>query len=172
VKKKYLILLTVLSLVIAADQATKHFAIAGLKDKPPVEVVKGFFELRYAENPGAAWSFMAQANESFRIPFLIAVTLAAVGFMLYFFHKLGPRATTMMFSLSLIMGGAIGNLIDRVRHKNVVDFIRWYYKQYSWPTFNVADIAIFIGVALLIICTFSGDPEKGFPSRPASGPSQ
>ena len=102
---------------------------------PRVKVVEGFWNWRYAENKGAAWSLFAKAGDAFRLPFLIGVSIAAVFFIINFIRKLEPEQKLLMWSLSLICGGAIGNLIDRVYLGYVIDFIDWYAGTYHWPTF-------------------------------------
>ncbi|MFA6032370.1 MAG: signal peptidase II, partial [Myxococcota bacterium] len=119
------------------------------------------------ENPGAAWGVFATASESFRLPFFIGVSLLAVVFIVYFYTKVDRSARLMQCSLALIMGGAIGNFIDRIRFNYVVDFIDWFYGARHWPTFNIADAAISAGVALMIISVLvekepgrTQEPEK------------
>jgi signal peptidase II len=148
-------------LVIAVDQYTKHLAVKSLMGRPAVDVINGFFQFRYVENPGAAWGFLASAPESFRSPFFICVSLLAISFIMYFFHRLAPSARAMIVSLSLILGGAMGNFIDRLRYKYVVDFIHWYYKDNYWPTFNVADVGISVGVGLMVLVMIFGDEKDG-----------
>jgi signal peptidase II len=117
-----------------------------------VKVVESFFHFRYVENPGAAWGFLAEADDAFRGPFFMAISVAAVIFVLWVFRRVQPRQRLLPASLALVLGGAIGNLIDRVRFGRVVDFIDWHYQdRFRWPTFNVADAAITVGVVLLVL---------------------
>ncbi len=118
---------------------------------PRVEVVKGFWNWRYVENPGAAWGLLANASESVRVPFFFLVSVAAIIFIFFIFRKLEDSQMLMIISLSLVFGGAIGNFIDRLHLSYVIDFIDWYIGKSHWPTFNFADAAITVGVALLII---------------------
>ena len=147
-------------LMVALDQYTKHLAIVGLRGRVPVEVTK-WFNLKYVENPGAAWGVFSTASESFRLPFFMGVSLLAVVFIVYFYARVDRNARLMQCSLALILGGAIGNFIDRVRFNFVVDFIDWFYRNRHWPTFNIADAAISVGVALMIIAVIvEKEPDK------------
>jgi signal peptidase II len=115
-----------------------------------VPVVDGFWSFRYIENPGAAWGLLAGASESVRVPFFIAISIAAMILILAFFRRLEERQKLLIYGLSLVFGGAIGNFIDRLHQSYVIDFIDWYVGRYHWPTFNVADAAITTGVGLLL----------------------
>jgi len=194
---KYLLLAIVALAVVILDQVTKVLAIAYLKplavEMNPadraVSVIDGFFRLVYAENTGAAFSLLAGLPAGARVPLFGLVTLLALGFMFWLYRKLTEDQRLMALSLSLLFGGAIGNLIDRVRLGYVVDFVQWYITfrerwdlklfviepgEKRWPTFNVADAAITVGIALLILCmllerkTGNGvDPKSGGDEPPA-----
>jgi signal peptidase II len=118
---------------------------------PTVQVIDGFWNWRYVENPGAAWGLLANAADKLRVPFFIVISLAAIAFIISFFRKLPDSQLLLAVSLSLVFGGAIGNFIDRLHLNYVIDFIDWYVGTSHWPTFNVADSAITSGVALLVI---------------------
>lgn len=117
----------------------------------PVVRVMPSWNFRYVENPGAAWGFLAGASESVRVPFFLAISLGAIIFILLFFRRMEESQRLMAVALSLIFGGALGNFIDRLHLNYVVDFIDWYVGEKHWPTFNVADAAISVGVFLLIV---------------------
>jgi signal peptidase II len=118
---------------------------------PTVEVTEGFWNWRYVQNPGAAWGLFAKADDSVRVPFFLAVSLAAMIFIMSFVRKLEEEQMLLLISLSLVFGGALGNFIDRLHLNYVIDFIDWYVGTSHWPTFNVADAAISGGVALLVV---------------------
>jgi signal peptidase II len=160
VNRKYLWLAAAVAIVTVLDQYTKHLVVQKLKSGAVVDVVKRCFQLRYVENPGAAWGFLASANESFRAPFFVAVSLLAIAFILYFYRKVEGDQKVMLVSLSMILGGAVGNFIDRLRHNYVVDFIDWYWKDWHWPTFNIADSAISLGVILMVWSMIFGEEER------------
>ena len=168
--RKYLWLVAAVAVVTALDQYTKRLAVAQLKSGRTVDVIKSVFQLRYVENPGAAWGFLSGATESFRAPFFVAVSLLAIAFILYFYRKVETDQKVMLVSLSMILGGAVGNFIDRLRHNFVVDFIDWYWKDWHWPTFNVADSAISLGVILMVWTMIFGEEEKQAPAAAPAAP--
>jgi len=129
------------------DYITKIWAIDTLKGKPDITIIKGFFDLSYLENRGAAFGIFQG-----KVYLLAAVTLIIIG--VFFFYYLRTKKKTLLFTIStaLILTGALGNLIDRLRYGFVVDFISWHWKDvYYFPTFNVADICVTIGTGLLVI---------------------
>ncbi len=113
-------------------------------------VIPGLFNLVYVLNPGAAFGFLADASATFRYVFFTGITVVAAGLIVYYLVKTNPRNLILASSLTLIFGGAIGNLIDRIRFGSVVDFLDFYLGAAHWPAFNVADSAITVGAALMI----------------------
>lgn len=113
-------------------------------------VIPGLFNLVYVLNPGAAFGFLADASAAFRYVFFTGITVVAAGLIVYYLVKTNPRNLILASSLTLIFGGAIGNLIDRIRFGSVVDFLDFYLGAAHWPAFNVADSAITVGAALMI----------------------
>ena len=120
-----------------------------------ISVIQGFFNFTYIRNTGAAFGMLADAPALFRVPFFIAIPLIAVFIIFSMFRKLPKDNVFMASALALIVGGALGNLIDRIRYGFVVDFLdfHWNY-QWHYPAFNVADAAICIGVGMILIDTF------------------
>ncbi|MBI2377551.1 MAG: signal peptidase II [Deltaproteobacteria bacterium] len=116
-----------------------------------VSVIDGFWAFRYVENKGAAWGLFAGTHDKFRVPFFFAISIAAIAFIFSYLRKIGPEQRMMLLALSLVLGGALGNFIDRLHLRYVIDFIDWYVGTSHWPTFNVADAAISTGVALLVL---------------------
>lgn len=151
-KLKYLMLLVVSTLLIGIDQATKLYIDRTMDLHTSITVVENFFNITYMRNKGAAFSFLA--NFSYRLPFFILVSLIAVVVIVAFFRKLRPDQNFTAFALSLIFAGAVGNLIDRVRLGEVIDFLDVHWYEHHWPAFNVADSAICVGVFLLAIDMF------------------
>src|SRR5262245_51675579 len=132
-------------IVLAADQLTKAWATASLKPVVYLEVIPGFFRLSYATNRGVAFSIFADSSLDIRW-ILSAVSLIAALFVLSYFRRAPANKPWLNVSLALLMAGIIGNMIDRVRFGEVVDFIELHWRDvYSWPTFNVADSAICVG---------------------------
>jgi signal peptidase II len=145
----YLLLITLA--VGAADQVSKQWAQYDLQPVRQQRVLKGYvkFNLTYVRNPGAAWGFLARSDESFRRPFFLVISCVAMVFILYLFLRLLHGQVLLMTALALVMGGAVGNFIDRIRYNYVVDFLDFRVGGFKWPTFNVADVAITVGVIFL-----------------------
>jgi len=139
--------LTIIGLVV--DQATKLYIDRTMQLFDSIPVVAGFFSITYVRNPGAAFSFLSQA--SWRLPFFIGVSLVASLAILVAFHKLRDDQKLAQISLAMIFAGAVGNLIDRVRLGEVIDFLDVYWQRHHWPAFNVADSLICVGVFLLAL---------------------
>ena len=140
-------------MVFVLDRMTKALVGSSIAPEGSVTVIKGFFDLTYARNTGAAFSILSDAHESFRVPFLLISTAAAIALLFYFIKKTAPEHKAMQFALALILGGAAGNLADRLMYGYVVDFIDWHIGGFHWPAFNVADSGITVGVVLLGIET-------------------
>jgi signal peptidase II len=151
----------------AADQASKVWAVRTLPLFELREIVPGFFGLVHVRNTGVAFSLLSNLDPGWVHPFLILATVLAMGAVLAYIAYL-PCKGAAPIGLGLILGGAIGNLIDRARFGYVVDFIDLYWRNHHWPTFNVADIGITVGVVLLLIDMVFSPKEPGDASRPAA----
>ena len=151
-KKNNLILLSVTPVVLIADQLTKLYIDRTMQLYQSIPVIDGLFSITYLRNRGAAFSFLA--NASWRLPFFILVSLIAMAAIMTAFRKLRNDQQFAAFSLTLILSGAIGNLIDRLRLGEVIDFLDVYWGSHHWPAFNVADSAICVGVAMLALDLF------------------
>ena len=148
IKNKYLKLAVVAGLVVLADQITKALIFRYLPYHQSITVIAGFFDLTHIHNPGGAFGLMADMSETVRtLVFLLASSLA-VGLIFYFYVKTPSSYTFLAVGFALIFGGAIGNLIDRVRLGIVVDFLDVYIGSFHWPAFNIADSAITVGIAI------------------------
>lgn len=150
--RKWMILGSLMPLVIGLDQWTKQLVLEHFRHGETLPIVSNFFNLTYVKNNGAAFGILASADPAFRVPFFIVVPLLALLIIGYIFKKLPESDLKLSTALSLVIGGAIGNLIDRLIHGFVVDFLdfHWSY-QYHFPAFNVADSAICVGVAILML---------------------
>lgn len=151
----------------AADQASKLWAVRNLPLYEPRELVQGFFGLVHVRNTGVAFSLLSNLDPRWVHPFLILATVLALGAVLAYIAYL-PGGGAAPVGLGLILGGAIGNLIDRARLGYVVDFLDLYWRNHHWPTFNVADVGITVGVVLLMIDMAVSPKEPGDASRPAA----
>ena len=148
-KKSYLLFGLIAIAVVVLDQITKHLIDSRMLLHDSIPVIGGFFSITYVKNPGAAFGFLAGASPLFRAVFFIGVTLAAIILILYYMRKMKVEDALVIVPLSLILGGAVGNLIDRVRLGEVIDFLDAHWYQHHWPAFNVADSLICVGVFLL-----------------------
>lgn len=150
-------LVIVLGIVIVAlDQLTKWLVSSRLELFAEVPVIQGFFSLEYVHNPGAAFGML----ENQRWLFLL-IGFAAAGAMLYYSRQPEAKQGVMPWALGILLGGTVGNLIDRMRTGEVVDFFLFYWRDYRFPNFNVADIAINVGVGLFILhLIFTGEKSK------------
>lgn len=184
-KKKPLVSLVVIFLVsVALDQISKQWAyrtlmedefraqtemypVCGDEDQEQVRsrfvrrhrssitVVKDLFEFRYVENCASAFGLMGKMPESLRYPFFIVVSILAVIVIPYLYRKTPATHRLMLYALPFVLGGAVGNLLDRVIYRYVIDFVDWYVmvdgRDHHWPTFNIADVAIVVGIGLMIL---------------------
>ena len=144
--------------VLIVDQCTKLLADAMLAMHQSVELLP-FLALRKAYNTGAAFSFLGDAS-GWQRWFFIILALVVIVILLAWLRRLPPGDTRVRLALVLILGGAAGNVIDRVVYGHVIDFIDVFYGSWHYPTFNVADSAIFIGAFLLLLDVFRGSHEK------------
>ena len=149
---KFRIGLTVFFISLALDILTKYLVVSNLTYADRIPVIEGFFYLTHVRNTGAAFGLFADAPVGIRLSFFIGISVVAIGIIFSFFRKLAPGDRLAALALGLILGGAIGNLIDRVRFKEVVDFLHFrLWGGYSWPDFNVADSCIVVGVGVLVL---------------------
>ena len=151
------------ALVVIADQATKWAVVkwVALYEKIPLN---SFINLTHHKNPGAAWSFLADAGGWQRWFFIALASVVSVVLIVWLWRIRHERQAILSAGLALVLGGAIGNLIDRVMYGEVTDFIQVLFGTWAFPSFNVADAGITVGAALLIIDAlfFSGrEQEKG-----------
>ncbi|MFH1437223.1 MAG: signal peptidase II [Pseudomonadota bacterium] len=177
--KKWIWLGAIAVVVVLADQGTKKWVSAALAkparglypppcnaDGPvsereilkPVKmktVIEGYWDFRYVENCGGAFGLFSRQRESFRRPFFYVTSVIASLFLLYLFIRLKPSETILLAAFSVILGGAVGNVIDRVSLGYVVDFIEWHIREKArWPTFNIADVGITVGLVLILFDSF------------------
>jgi signal peptidase II len=167
VLRKYSVPVVAAILLGAADQATKVWAVRNLPLFEPRVLVHGFFDLVHVRNTGVAFSLLSNLDHRWVHPFLILATVLAMGAVFAYIAYLPCRGAAPV-GLGLILGGAAGNLIDRARLGYVVDFLDLYWRNHHWPTFNVADVGITVGVVLLMFDMAVSPKEPGDASRPAA----
>lgn len=157
-RKHYFILVSVVVFILSLDQLTKYWVVSHFALGETIPVIFNFFNLTYLQNPGAAFGILSQADASIRIPLFMAVPVFAIAIVFHVFRTLRGGATRTAFALSLIIAGAIGNLVDRVSAGCVIDFLDFHWNgAFHFPAFNVADSSIFLGVSLLILDLLSSD---------------
>jgi signal peptidase II len=142
------------------DLLSKEWIARTLTYSDRVPVIEGFFYLTHVRNPGAAFGMFASSPAVLRLTFFISVTLVAIGLIFSFYRKLAPRDRFAALSLGLILSGAVGNLLDRIRYGEVVDFLHFILPGgYIWPDFNFADSLIVVGVIFLVLELFAVEGE-------------
>lgn len=150
----------VVVVLMGLDQLTKALIDKNITLQGSREVIPGFFSLTHVRNRGAIFGFFSHSDSRILYVFLTLVSVAALGLVIYYFFKTPLSKKLMKISLSLILAGALGNLIDRVFRGYVIDFLDFYVKDWHWPSFNVADSCITVGACLLIfILIFKRGPE-------------
>lgn len=155
-KKKYLLLITIMLSVMLIDQLTKWVVLKHFNLNETLVIIKNYFSLTYVRNPGAAFSLFNTSSPSFRIPFLIGTPIVALAAIFFTFRRIDDDDFFLATALSLVVGGAAGNLIDRISYNYVIDFLFFYWHEGGpgFPVFNIADMAISFGVGLLILDIF------------------
>jgi signal peptidase II len=157
--RKYFFLIA--ALVIALDRYTKWLIAHRVTMHDSITVIPGFFRIIHTENPGAAFGLFADSPSQWKVALLIAFSVVALAIVSMLLWKNSHRFTSTGVGLSLILGGAIGNLWDRIVSRHVVDFLLFYVKSYQWPAFNVADSAIVVGACLLVFeILFTKSPSQ------------
>lgn len=157
--RKYHFLISLL--VIALDRLTKWTITHRLSLHDSVSVIPGFFRIIHAENPGAAFGIFADSPSGWKVALLILFSLIALLIVSALLWKNSHSITTTGVGLALILGGAVGNLWDRLVSRHVVDFLLFYVGRYQWPAFNLADSAIVIGAGLLVFeILFAKSPKQ------------
>jgi lipoprotein signal peptidase len=166
-RPSYVFLALVSILSLAADIASKSWAERHLDGYPgTVEIWKNHVTLLLAKNRGGAWGLLQSTSENVRRPFFLLVSVAAIAFIMTLYRRLQGRQRALKWGLPLVLGGALGNVFDRIRYGHVIDFIDVHliYKgiEHHWPTFNIADVAICVGVGLMAIDMFTS--KRGRPA--------
>jgi len=157
-KRNHSLLLGLAVIVVVIDQASKWLASSHLSPHQILSVIPGFFNIVLVKNRGMAFGILNQTKPGLFPLFLLAATIAAIGAILFLFWA-RKNKIWVLIGLSLILGGAVGNLLDRVRLGYVIDFLDFFLAGYHWPAFNVADSAVTVGTFWLLFNVIRG---KGF----------
>ena len=153
-KQKYLILFSLSGLVLSCDQLTKHFVHSTMTLETVRSIIPGFFSLSYTRNNGFAFGLLQKAPASLQEVFFIGVPIFALILIILIFIKLQDDQILTSVALTTILAGATGNLIDRLQHGYVIDFMDFHLKEvFHFPPFNIADCSIIIGVAIMFFNT-------------------
>lgn len=160
-KTKALILIALSGVIITLDQATKMYILSEFQLHERFEVIEGYFNITHVRNQGAAFGILANSHPSFRNLFFLAMPPVALLIILLLLRGVPDKDRWQIVALCSVFGGAIGNYIDRIRFRYVIDFLDFHYKHhYTWPAFNVADIAIVCGVGILLLVMFRDYKEE------------
>jgi signal peptidase II len=136
--------------IISLDQISKIIVDRTMPLHDSIPIIDNFFSLTYIRNTGAAFGIFAGSHAAFRLPFLIVFSVVAIGFVVMMMKRLPDKERGLVTALTFILGGAVGNLIDRVAYGEVIDFLDFYWSRYHWPAFNVADSFITLGVIITV----------------------
>jgi signal peptidase II len=149
--RRHALLAIIAVVTVWLDQVTKSYIMQTMRLHESIPIVPNFFSLTYIRNPGAAFGILASSSTGFRLLFFALTSLFALVLLGTIFFRLRQHDWMGQISIAAILGGAVGNLLDRVRLGEVIDFLDFYVNGYHWPAFNVADAAISVGVFFLIV---------------------
>jgi len=162
---KFKLVLALVVAIVALDQASKAIVDRTMPLYHSIPVIDSVFSVTYIRNTGAAFGFLARSGEFFRRTFLIAFSIAAIGFIIAMLRRLPSEEKLLTAALAFILSGAVGNLIDRLLYGEVIDFLDLYWSNYHWPAFNVADSFITIGVVVILFRLATSRGEDPFARR-------
>jgi len=169
--RKYWFLILLTPFLVAVDQGSKTVVENSFSYAARMDVIPGLLNLVYVQNKGMAFGMLNELPKVWRLPLFLGISVLAIVIIGHLFRQTPARAALMPAALALILSGAIGNLLDRFRWGYVVDFIQVHFRQHYWPTFNVADSAITVGIALLVLDTlFTKEPPAAAPAETPAAP--
>lgn len=155
---KYLVFTLTAGISLILDQLSKAYIDNHFELSQSKSIIDNFFHLTYVRNPGAAFGMLS--DSAIRIPFFISISVIASLGILWYIRQISPAKKWQHLALGLVFSGALGNLIDRIRFGEVIDFLDVHWHNYHWPAFNVADSAICVGVAILLLCSWQEERLK------------
>jgi signal peptidase II len=150
------------SIILIADQLTKFIVDQTMPLHHSIPIIDDLFSLTYIRNTGAAFGILSGSAAAFRLPFLLLFSTVAIVFIIMMLRRLPDRETGLITALAFILGGAIGNLIDRIAYGEVIDFLDFYWSRFHWPAFNLADSFITIGVLITVYYLIKAKGEDPF----------
>ena len=159
-KQKYTFLFLISGLVVVIDQLTKFLVLTRIPLHETITVIPGFMNITHVQNSGVAFGLFSGGNSNLQQMLLMGAAVIAVCVIFYFYTKTAHELRWMLVGFALIIGGAIGNIIDRIRLSQVVDFIEVYAGRFVWPSFNVADSAISVGIVIFFYYMIFKRPEN------------
>lgn len=146
--------------IFLLDQVSKFFVLCRMYEGESIPVIPGFFNLVSVRNRGAAFGFLNRSDIDWQVWLFLGATIIAGG-ILYSLMKKTPKSIVLYFAAGYVMGGALGNLVDRFRFRAVVDFLDFYWKDWHWPAFNVADMGICVGAVLILLLAWKNPADTG-----------
>ncbi len=150
-KYRLLFLVFIALIILAADQASKYAVMLELPLSRGLEIIPGYLNIVHVRNPGVVFGMMSEGASHWRVAFLIFVSLMALAIVIWMVRTSPRIEWPLLLAYSLFFGGALGNLIDRIRFGEVIDFVDVHWGTLHWPAFNVADSALTVGAGLFII---------------------
>ena len=153
---------SLLSLIVVLDQASKVIVDRTMPLNHSIPVIQNLFNLTHIRNTGAAFGIFAWSTAIFRLSFLILFSVFAISFIMRLLWRLSETEKSLIIALTFILGGAIGNLIDRLLYGEVIDFLDFYWSRFHWPAFNFADSFITLGVTITLYRLIKGKGEDPF----------
>lgn len=149
--------------LLATDQFSKWLVARNVHIHESIQVIPGLLNITHVRNTGAAFGILSSPEPGLRSSLLLGFSLLALGFILWVWFRERPTSRLQVISLAMILGGALGNLVDRARLGQVLDFLDFYWRQYHWPAFNVADSAVTVGVILFLVGVMNAPGREGSP---------
>jgi signal peptidase II len=168
-KKKYWVFLILFVWILSVDQWTKYSIQKRLPLHHTVPVVMGFFNLTHVRNPGGAFGILGGEKGGISSSLFVLISLIAVGIILFLLYKTKEDEEILSLAFSMVLSGAIGNLIDRFLYGEVIDFFDFQLSSFHWPAFNIADSAITIGIGLIFVEIFTRGHSKSPNPLPTAG---
>jgi signal peptidase II len=159
--RKYPLVLTVAAVVVLLDQVTKWYIRHTFSLYESVSVIDSVFHITHVRNAGGAFGIFNQGARAWRLPVCLVVSCIAVGVLLAFVRRVQPGQRWLLLALGGILGGALGNFIDRMISGEVTDFLDFHWHGYYWPAFNVADSCITAGMVILLVYSLVARDETG-----------